>query len=97
MWSRDGRELFYANLDNRIMVAEVTAKGDSFSNSKRRLWSDRQILDAGGRRYFDLAPDGKRFAVLARPETNEEKPGNVHITFLLNFFDDLRRRMPTGK
>jgi hypothetical protein len=81
VWSRDGRELFYATLDNKIMVTEYTAKGDSFTYSKPRLWSDVQIREAAGRRYFDLAPDGKRFAVFLRPDAPKEKQGNVHVTF----------------
>jgi hypothetical protein len=96
IWSRDGRELFYATLDNRIMVTEYTARGDSFSHTKPRLWSDQQIFTPGGRRYFDLHPDGKCFAVFPRPESSE-KPGNLHVTFLLNFFDEVRRRAPADK
>lgn len=64
--------------------------------SKPRLWSDKQ-LQGGARPYFDIAPDGKRFAVFARPESGEGKQGNVHVTFLLNFFDEVRRRVPAGK
>jgi len=30
------------------------------------------------------------------PQAEDEK-GPVHVTFLFNFFDELRRRMPTGK
>src|SRR5206468_1112910 len=29
-WSRNGRELFFRTLDNRIMVVGYTVKGDSF-------------------------------------------------------------------
>jgi len=45
--------------------------------------------------YFDLAPDGKRFVVLQREEP--EQKGPQHVTFLLNFFDELRRRAPLGR
>jgi hypothetical protein len=38
----------------------------------------------------------KRFAVSARPES-DEKPGNAHVTFLLNFFDAVGRKVPVGK
>ena len=44
-------------------------------------------------RVLDVHPDGKRFAVFPRPEIEETK-GNLHLTFLLNFFDELRRRLP---
>jgi hypothetical protein len=100
MWSRNGRELFYEATDNRIMVTTYTARADSFAADKPRPWSNTQILDptgAGGPWDLDLAPDGKRFAVFPRPEASGEQKGSVHVTVLLNFFDELRRRVPTGK
>ena len=36
MWSRNGRELFFETLDNHIMVAAYTVKGDSFVADKPR-------------------------------------------------------------
>ena len=36
----------------------------------------------------------KRFAVLALPETPPGEKGTVHVTMLLNFFDELKRRIP---
>jgi serine/threonine-protein kinase len=96
VWSRDGRELFYGSSDSKLMVSEYTAKGDSFTYSRPRLWSDKP-LRGGIRPYFDIAPDGKRFAVFPLPESVDEKSGNVHVTFLFNFFDEVRRRVPVGK
>jgi Tol biopolymer transport system component len=93
-WSRTGRELFYFSLgDGRIMVANYTIQGDSFSVTKPQVWSDRQVLLPNFIRVLDLHPDGKRFAVFPRPEIEETK-GNLHITFLLNFSDELHRRSP---
>jgi Tol biopolymer transport system component/predicted Ser/Thr protein kinase len=99
IWSRNGRELFYENPDNRIIVTTYTAKGDSFAVDKPRLWSNTQILDPAPSVVWnlDLAPDGKRFAVFPRPEATGEQKGSVHVTVLLNFFDELRRRAPAGK
>jgi hypothetical protein len=80
------------------MVAAYTAKGDSFTADKPRLWSNRQILqDIPAPWNLDLAPDGKRFAVFPKPEATGEQKGSVHVTVLLNFFDELRRRVPAGK
>ena len=42
---------------------------------------------------MDLAPDGQRFAVLPIEVVADIK-GSVHATFLLNFFDELQRRLP---
>jgi hypothetical protein len=44
---------------------------------------------------LDIAPDGRRFVVLAPPESGIE-PATVHATILLNFFDELRRRLPSS-
>ena len=41
----------------------------------------------------DLAPDGKRLAALVADDADGEKLP-THLTFLLNFFDELRRRAP---
>jgi Tol biopolymer transport system component/predicted Ser/Thr protein kinase len=96
IWSRDGRELFYETSDNRIMAASYTAKADTFAADKPRLWSNTQIREPAGIWNLDLAPDGKRFAVFPRPEATGEQKGSVHVTVLLNFFDELRRRVPAG-
>jgi serine/threonine-protein kinase len=98
IWSRNGRELFYENPDNRIIVTTYTAKADSFAADKPRLWSNTQVLGFAPVLWnLDLAPDGKRFAVFPRPDATGEQKGSVHVTVLLNFFDELRRRVPTGK
>jgi serine/threonine-protein kinase len=97
IWSRNGRELFYETPDNHIMVVDYTASGDSFTAGKPRLWSDKQIRATGAVLNYDLAPDGKRFAVFPMPDTTAEEKGNVHVTFLLNFFDELRRKVPVDK
>ena len=89
VWSRNGRELFFLAPDRRIMVAAYTAKGDSFVAGKPRVWSEKRLLD---RPYeiFDLAPDGKRFAVVLYADGTSEPM--TQLTVLLNFFDDLRWR-----
>ena len=92
-WSSNGRELFYETADYRIMVIDYSVDGATFVPGKPRLWSDKQLFFAG-KMNLDLAPDGKRFAVLALPETAPGEKGSVHVTMLLNFFDELRRRIP---
>ena len=90
IWSRIGKELFYKGPGNRIMTAAYTANGDSFAAGKPRPWSNSQILGE-----LDLEPDGKRFVGTFYPPTGSsgEPNGSVHVTFLLNFFDEVRRRI----
>jgi serine/threonine-protein kinase len=90
-WSKNVPELFYETTDNRIMVMAYTINGDSFVPGRPRLWSDRQVFYPGASN-LDLAPNGKRFAVFAAPDYATQ--GSVRVTFLVNFFDELRRRLP---
>jgi Tol biopolymer transport system component/predicted Ser/Thr protein kinase len=93
-WSRDGRELLFGNLDQRVMAVGYSAKGDSFVAGKPRVWSEARLLNLGGIFLYDLAPDGKRLAAVLAEAGGEKPP--THLTFLLNFFDELRRRAPAG-
>jgi serine/threonine-protein kinase len=98
MWSRNGHELFFETLDNHIMVATYIVKGDSFVADKPRMWTEKQLGTATNNvDNVDLAPDGKRIAALMPVQTAEGQRAQSHVTFLLNFFDELRRKVPISK
>jgi hypothetical protein len=96
VWSRNGRELFYRTEDSRIMVATYSMKGDTFVADKPRLWSARRLANTGLTPTFDLAPDGKRFAVMMGAEGPQPEVQG-HATLMTNFFDELRRIAPATK
>ena len=96
-WSRDGKNLFFETLDSRIMVAAYTANGVSFAPGKSRLWSSKQLTAPTSDFNYDLAPDGARIEALVQPAAAEASRSSLHITFLLNFYDELRRRTPPSK
>ena len=74
------------------MTAGYTVSGDSFVADKPRVWAEN-VRAAG----FDLAPDSRRVAV-AVPFATADAPRQEHsIAFILNFFDELRRRAPVGR
>jgi serine/threonine-protein kinase len=93
VWSRRANELFYQALDGIIMVVPYTTEGGTFTPGKPRMWADIRLWMTGNLPNFDLHPDGKRFAVALVPRAG----ASAHVTFLLNFFDELRRRIPTGQ
>jgi hypothetical protein len=74
------------------MVATYTGKRDFFAADKPRPWTGKQFRP-GAAIQFDPAPDGKRLVVAAAPETGPQEPA-AHVTVLLNFFDELRRKAP---
>jgi len=47
----------------------------------------------GVRQSFDVSADGKRVVIFPRPAADQAE-GPLHATFLLNFFDEGRRRIP---
>ncbi len=96
-WSRNGKELFYKTLDQKIMVVSYTSSGDSFHADKPRLWSPGQFTDRGIYVNFSLHPDGKRFAVLKAGNAETAPPPINKVSFIFNFFDELRHKVPTGK
>jgi hypothetical protein len=79
------------------MAMDYEMKNESFAPGKPRSWSDQRLQDVAGLQNYDLAPDGKRFAIFPEQKAPEQGKGNIHMTFLLNFFDELRRRAPAGK
>lgn len=90
-WSRATKELLYETVDNRIMSVTYRTDGQIFTADKPRLRSTAQIFERGTALWnFDLAPDGRGFIVFPRAE------GSVHVAFLLNFFDELQRRVPAS-
>jgi len=95
VWSRNGHDLFFRTQDNQIMVAGYTVKGDSFVADKPRVWSEKRIANIGLLANYDLAPDGKRIVALMPAETAEGQKAQNHVTFMLNFFDEVRRRTAT--
>jgi serine/threonine-protein kinase len=90
IWSRTRKELFFKTLDGRTMVADYTVNGDSFVAGRARVWSEKRVAWALTF-VSDLAPDGKRFAVVLYADGTAESL--THLNVLLNFFNDLRQRV----
>ncbi|MGO9255122.1 MAG: hypothetical protein ACLQU1_02290 [Bryobacteraceae bacterium] len=95
LWSRDGRELLFQTLEGRVTAVSYAAKGDAFTAGNPRLWMEARLRNVLGSVNYDLAPDGKRLAAILEDDASGKKEP-THLTFLLNFFDELRRRAPTG-
>jgi Tol biopolymer transport system component len=98
MWSRTGHELFFETLENQVVVASYAATGESFAADRPHEWSAQQLGgSANTLRNIDLASDGKRIIALMPVETGDAQRVQSHVTFLLNFFDDVRRKVPVGQ
>jgi serine/threonine-protein kinase len=99
VWSRSSHELFFEKLgDVGVMAAAFTFKrspqGETFSASTPRIWSTVPLIDSDNYPNYDVAPDGKRIVAILAPEDAVSQKPLTHLTFLLNFFDELQRKAP---
>jgi serine/threonine-protein kinase len=93
-WNRNGRDLFYRS-GNKMMAVEVTTQ-PTFSAGKPKVLFEGQYLavQAGltGTAY-DVSPDGQRFLMVKETEPSTSV---TQINVVLNWFEDLKRRVPAG-
>jgi hypothetical protein len=45
--------------------------------------------------YYDVAPDGRRFLMLKPTEQSQAAPTQIYV--VLNWFDELKQRVPAKK
>jgi serine/threonine-protein kinase len=96
LWSPGRRDMYFRSPDNQIMIADYSVKADSFQPGKPRTWNEKGFVNAGSIENYGVAPDGRIVAPMPA-EQSEAKRARSHVIFLLNFFDELRRRVPAGK
>jgi hypothetical protein len=75
-------------------VPTNSAAGDTFVASRPQLWSSVRLFNTGFVQNVDPAPDARRFAVLMSVEG--EAASQPRHRIVLNFFDELRRRVPVN-
>jgi hypothetical protein len=82
------------------MATDYSLEGGVLAAGKPREWSDKALAFMGSGNYpYALAPDGKRFAVVLPPARSEQPRQEVtdRVEVLLNFSEELARKVPTGK
>jgi eukaryotic-like serine/threonine-protein kinase len=90
VWAKNGRELFFRNAD-RLMVVDVSSKSGFTATRPKVLFSGDYVRRSGWSDY-DISPDGEHFIMINPGE--QERPA-TEITVLLNWFDELKRRVPS--
>jgi len=90
VWARNGRELFFRSGD-QMMVVDIGSQ-PSFTASRPRLLFTGVYSSAGSRTSYDVSPDGQSFVLL---NTGEEDRAVAQITVVTNWFEELRRLVPT--
>ena len=87
LWAHSGRELFYRD-GERMMVVSIQTEPKLKAETPRKL----STYSEGGRDLlemtYDIAPDDQRFIFI-------QKPTPTHINIVLNWFEKLKRLVPT--
>ena len=100
LWARNGREIFYMDVNHNLMRVEV-GSGESFSVGKPAQFFTSGYSSAGWRRSFagrafDLSPDGQRFIVIKdQPGLNSRRTSSIRV--VQNWTEELKRLVPTRK
>ena len=90
VWSPDGRELFYVDGD-RMMAVEISTEPTFRAGAPRLLFEGRYALNTNGVAGYDVSSDGQRFLRL-QPIHADPPANQIHV--VLNWFEELRRRVP---
>jgi serine/threonine-protein kinase len=93
VWSREGHELLFRAPDALIMAAQYTANGNSLNFGEPKVWTETRVRINGTLSPYDLTPDGKRLAALVADDSLNGELPHPEVVFLLNFFDELWRRL----
>jgi hypothetical protein len=93
VWNPNGKELFYRSGDKMMSVVIDTQPG--FAAGKPRMLFEGQYVPTPlTAPYYDVSPDGQRFLML-KPAEQEQAPTQINV--VLNWFEELKQKVPTGK
>jgi Tol biopolymer transport system component len=90
VWARSGKELFYRNGD-QMMAVDVQAQPFRAARPKVLFTGRYHHPDAVGSTQYDVAPNGD-FVMLSVAEGDQAA---TQINLLMNWFEELKARVPT--
>jgi len=93
LWSPDGSELFYRDLNaEKIMAVGVETADDFAAGTPQVLFDDCYLEHIAYGRTYDITPDGRRF-VMVKDVTMSPR----RIAIVTNWFEELKRLAPPRK
>ena len=90
-WAHSGRELFYADRADSLIVIGVTLTPDFQATSRRALFGTRPFVQLPFHRSYDVSPDDQSFLMLQRSRAFGAEANR--LTVVLNWFQELDARM----
>jgi eukaryotic-like serine/threonine-protein kinase len=93
VWNRNGRELFYRSGD-KMMAVDITTQPSFAAGKPRMLFAGRYVSTGATFPNYDVSPDGQRFLILKPTEQAQVAPTQINV--VLNWFEELKQKVPTG-
>ena len=93
-WNSNGRELFYRSGD-KMMAVDIATQPSFAAGKPRVLFEGRYVPTPATSPNYDVSPDGQRFLMLKPNEQEASAPTQINV--VLNWFEELKRRVPTEK
>ncbi len=89
LWAPNGRELFYRS--GSKIVAVAVEMEPVFTVGTREVLFEEPYMVHPLQTNYDIHPDGERFVMIKREEASPQ------LIVVLNWFEELKRRVPGGK
>ncbi len=86
-------ELFYRSGD-KMMAVDIATQPVFAAGKPRVLFEGRYEPTPATSPNYDVSPDGQRFPML---KPSEQAQAATQINVVLNWFEELKRRVPAGK
>jgi serine/threonine-protein kinase len=94
LWARNGKQLFY-RLQDQVWVVDVRTDGGLTTGKPRLLFEKPEFVRTYPIRAYDLSLDSQRF-LMVKFENRKATPV-TEMTLVQNWFEELKRLVPTGK
>jgi len=90
LWNRNGRELFFRN-GNKMMAAPIDTQVGFSAGTPKMLFQGQYVTLANSTPNYDVTADGQKFLMLK----TTAPPAQINV--VVNWFEELKQKVPTGK
>jgi Tol biopolymer transport system component/predicted Ser/Thr protein kinase len=94
VWNPNGRELFYRS-GGKMMAVDIATQPGFAVGKPRMLFEGQYAPTPATAPNYDVTPDGQRFLMLKPSEQEQAAPTQINV--VLNWFEELKQKVPTGK
>jgi Tol biopolymer transport system component len=97
VWSPDGKELYFNPGPGQFKAVRVTTKPYFAFGAAVSLPRPFRAAHLSKPRAYDVSPDGEIIAAISPSESGSERHGAPQMNVVLNWFADLRARVPVSR